>query len=83
MACCNPIKLKAAGSAARNGKWPCRYNSGGAAMAACGPCIGEGAIDKDPNLDGENAKVKECQLLKDMIGAFRKDGQIILQVQLR
>ena len=48
-------------------------------------CIRDrGAIDKDPNLVCENARVKECQLLKDMIGAFRKYdhgyGQIILQV---
>lgn len=53
-------------------------------MAGVLAVIGEGAIDKDPNLVCENARVKECQLLKDMIGAFRKYdhgyGQIILQV---
>ena len=80
----NPIKLKLPVVLPAMAKlaWPEYF--GGAAMAGVLAVIGEGAIDKDPNLVCENAKVKECQLLKDMIGAFRKYdhgyGQIILQV---
>lgn len=80
----NPIKLKLPVVLPAMAKlaWPEYF--GGAAMAGVLAVIGEGAIDKDPNLVCENAKVKECQLLKDMIGAFRKCdhgyGQIILQV---
>ena len=80
----NPIKLKLPVVLPAMAKlaWPEYF--GGAAMAGVLAVIGEGAIDKDPNLVCENARVKECQLLEDMIGAFRKYdhgyGQIILQV---
>ena len=80
----NPIRLKLPVVLPAMAKlaWPEYF--GGAAMAGVLAVIGEGAVDKDPDLVCENARVKKCQLLKDMIGAFRRYdhgyGQIILQI---
>ncbi len=59
---------------------------GGAAMAGVLAVIGEGAVDKDPDLKIENGRVVHFPKLKVFLDAFRKYyrgyGQIILQVNI-
>ncbi len=80
----HPIKLKLPVVLPAMAKLNWQDYFAGAAMAGVLAVIGEGAIDKDPGLVCENAKVRECQLLKDMLGAFKKHyhgyGEIVLQV---
>ena len=79
----DPIKLKMPVILPAMAKLDWQDYFAGAAMAGVLCVIGEGAVDKDPGLVVENGKVANCQLLKDMIGAFRKYehgyGDIILQ----
>lgn len=59
---------------------------GGAAMAGVSCVIGEGAIDKDPDLAMENGKVAEFPWLGRVLDSFRRYdrgyGQIILQCNI-
>ena len=79
----NPIRLKLPVVLPAMAKLNWQDYFAGAALAGVLAVIGEGAVDKDPGLVCENGKVKHCQLLKDMIGAFRTHshgyGEIILQ----
>ncbi|PIE64737.1 MAG: FMN-binding glutamate synthase family protein [Desulfobacterales bacterium] len=82
----NPVKLKLPIVLPALIKLNWQDYFGGAAMAGVLTVIGEGAVDKDPELKIENGKVVHFPKLSVFLDAFRNYyrgyGQIILQVNI-